>query len=53
MELIKSKDGEIRVARVKNAKGNIIRRAIKLLYPLETTEDETAKISQKIANTVS
>uniref|UniRef100_A0A914ELN7 Integrase catalytic domain-containing protein n=1 Tax=Acrobeloides nanus TaxID=290746 RepID=A0A914ELN7_9BILA len=37
MELVKSADGEVRVARVKTSIGHVLTRPINLLYPLEIT----------------
>uniref|UniRef100_A0A914EQJ5 Glycoprotein n=1 Tax=Acrobeloides nanus TaxID=290746 RepID=A0A914EQJ5_9BILA len=43
-ELIKSKDGYIRVAKVQMANGHLHRRAISLLYPLEVSDDPREKV---------
>ncbi|KAI5731558.1 hypothetical protein M8J77_012244 [Diaphorina citri] len=45
LELVPSKDGHTRTARVRMANGSIITRSISLLYPLEISEELENKIS--------
>lgn len=45
LELVPSKDGHTRTARVRMANGSIITRSISLLYPLEISEELENNIS--------